>query len=72
MTTALRLTEEVLAAVRAAAVPLPPDRRARFLEVAGQRLAALPETGLSAARQALANLQREFLMGWFEPPTSSQ
>jgi hypothetical protein len=46
---ALRLTEEVTAEVRDPAAPIPLERRARFLELAGQRLAVLPEIGPGSA-----------------------
>jgi hypothetical protein len=59
---ALRITEEVMAAVCDAAAPIPLDHRARFLELAGVRLAALPEIGPGSAHKVLAGLQREFLV----------
>jgi hypothetical protein len=57
----LRLSDEQLTAVMAAAKPLSPPDRSAFLEQVAQALQAAPEIGDGVLHRTIATLQRQFL-----------
>jgi hypothetical protein len=64
----VRLTDEQLTAVFAAAYPLPPDRRSEFLEHIARELANLPEVGDGSLHRVIMTVQRIY----FDAPDLSR
>jgi hypothetical protein len=64
----IALTDEQMAAIWAAAYPVPPDRRAPFLEMCACELAKLPAIGDGAVHRVVTRVQRLYL----DPPLSTE
>ena len=60
----IRLSDEQMSAVFAAAHPLPSDRRSAFLEDVARELAGLPDIGDGAVHRTVMRVQKRF----FDPP----
>ena len=66
--TPIRLSDQQMDAIFAAAHPLAPHVRGPFLEACARALAGLPEVGDGIVHRVIMNVQRKF----FDPPTDSR
>jgi hypothetical protein len=64
----IHLSESQMNTVLAAAMPLPPNLRAAFLEACARKISALPEVGDGVLHRVVMVVQRQY----FRPPLETE